>query len=150
MLSVSILDIKTDEKLKKLDELDFDYIHVDVMDNKFVPNITKDFEKLKKQFQNIKHPLDIHLMTYDLISYIDTYKELNPKYITFHVEASAKLTVPSLIVTACPVAVSSVSSTAKSAFLVITREPCSALVAADVKEPSTTMEPVPKEMGLAR
>ena len=28
MLSVSILDIKTDEKLKKLDELDFDYIHV--------------------------------------------------------------------------------------------------------------------------
>ena len=88
MLSVSILDIKTDEKLKKLDELDFDYIHVDVMDNKFVPNITKDFEKLKKQFQNIKHPLDIHLMTYDLISYIDTYKELNPKYITFHVEAT--------------------------------------------------------------
>lgn len=88
MLSVSILDIKTDEKLKKLDELDFDYIHVDVMDNKFVPNITKDFEKVKKQFQNIKHPLDIHLMTYDLISYIDTYKGLNPEYITFHVEAT--------------------------------------------------------------
>ena len=47
MLSVSILQVKNKEQLTKLDKLDFDFLHVDVMDNKFVTNITRDYEDIK-------------------------------------------------------------------------------------------------------
>lgn len=88
MLAVSILGIKNKENLTKLDKLDFDFIHVDVMDNKFVTNVTRSYEEVEKLLKNINHPLDIHLMTYNLIEHIDNYKNLNPEYITFHVEAT--------------------------------------------------------------
>lgn len=88
MLSVSILQVKNKEQLTKLDKLDFDFLHVDVMDNKFVTNITRDYEEIKNLLKNSKHPFDIHLMTYDLIYHIDNYKNLNPDYITFHIEAT--------------------------------------------------------------
>lgn len=89
MLSVSILEINNDpEKIKKLDTLDFDYLHIDVMDQKFVSNITPDYSHIKKVLDKINHPLDIHFMTYDLLKYIDQYKNLNPEYMTFHIEAT--------------------------------------------------------------
>lgn len=88
MLSVSILQVKNKEQLTKLDKLDFDFLHVDVMDNKFVTNITRDYEEIKNLLKNSKHPFDVHLMTYDLIDHIDNYKNLNPDYITFHIEAT--------------------------------------------------------------
>lgn len=89
MLSISILEIKDKkEKIEELDQLDFDFLHLDVMDHKFVPNITPSYPEMKKVLTHVNHPFDIHLMTYDLIKYIDQYKELNPEYITFHIEAT--------------------------------------------------------------
>lgn len=88
MLSVSILGIEDKNEIEKLDQLDFDFIHVDVMDNKFVPNSTRSYPEVEKTLKDVHHPFDIHLMVYDLIAYIDQYKNLNPKYITFHIEAT--------------------------------------------------------------
>lgn len=80
-ISVSILNIRDDiSKIKEVESSSADYIHLDIMDGKFVSNITD----MNKYYNK---PLDIHFMVYDVKSYIDTYKHLKPEYITFHYEA---------------------------------------------------------------
>lgn len=84
MISISILSIKEDiNKIKEIDKLGADYIHYDIMDNEFVPNLS-DLSELP--LLNTKK--DVHLMVYDIKKYIDIYKEIKPDFITFHVEAT--------------------------------------------------------------
>lgn len=85
MLSVSILGIKEKEltNYKKLDDSTCDYVHLDIMDGIFVPN-TNNYNKGYK----FNKKIDIHLMVKDIYKYINLYKELNPEYITFHLEAT--------------------------------------------------------------
>ena len=88
LVSTSILNIQNNrEKLMELFSTNTDMIHLDIMDGRFVENKTVDYEVLKENLKGINKPIDIHFMTYDLYSYIDQYKELNPEYITFHIEA---------------------------------------------------------------
>ena len=86
-IAASYLSIKDNIKdnIKKLTNCDIDYLHVDVMDGKFVPNKTMEFEELKNVISNNK-PLDVHLMVEEVQEYIDLYKTLNPYFITFHYE----------------------------------------------------------------
>ena len=72
--------------LKKLNETDVDYIHVDVMDGKFVPNKTMPFREMRNIYKYTDKRLDVHLMVDDPKKYIPLYAELNTEYITFHVE----------------------------------------------------------------
>lgn len=72
--------------LKKLNDTDVDYIHVDIMDGKFVPNKTMPFRELKKIYKFTDKRLDIHLMVSNPEKYIPLYAELNTEYITFHIE----------------------------------------------------------------
>lgn len=85
MISVSILGIKEDKlnNYKKLDNTSCDMIHIDIMDNIFVPNASEYEEKYL-----FNKNIDIHLMVEDVEYYIDKYKYLNPKYITFHIEVN--------------------------------------------------------------
>lgn len=89
-LAVSILDIKddidTNKKIELLNNLNVNYLHIDVMDGIFVPKISDNFEKMQKDLINNKKLLDVHLMVNDVKFYIDKYKKLKPKYITFHYE----------------------------------------------------------------
>lgn len=83
MINISILNIKDDnDKIKKIDNLGTDYIHIDIMDGKFVSN---QVDMLDLPSLNTKK--DIHLMVYDVKTYVDKYKKYNPDFITFHVEA---------------------------------------------------------------
>ncbi len=88
-ISASFLAIKENikENIKRLDNSSIDYLHVDIMDNIFVPNITKNFNEISELLQDINTLKDIHLMVSDVISYIDDYSKLNPAFITFHLEA---------------------------------------------------------------
>ncbi len=80
LLSTSILSIKDKNRFKEIDETTTDFIHVDVMDGKFVDNYN-DYEQL-----NFNKKLDVHLMVEDVINYIKKYEKFHPYFITFHVE----------------------------------------------------------------
>ena len=90
MLSVSILGIKenTKENIKKLDNLNIDYLHIDIMDGVFVSNKTWQYEEIKNNLENVKTKKDVHLMVSDIKKYVDEFKKLNPDIITFHYEAT--------------------------------------------------------------
>ena len=72
--------------LKLLNETDCDYIHVDVMDGKFVKNKTMPFSEMKNIYKYTDKRLDVHLMCANPLKYIEKYATLNTEYITIHVE----------------------------------------------------------------
>ena len=72
--------------LRLLNETDCDYIHVDVMDGKFVKNKTMPFSEMKKISKYTDKRLDVHLMCANPLKYINDYASLNTEYITIHVE----------------------------------------------------------------
>ena len=88
-ISVSILSssINAADIVKKLDNSLADYIHVDIMDGKFVENKTWTFSEIKKITSYSKLPLDVHLMVENPKKYIEDYAMLNTDTITFHYEA---------------------------------------------------------------
>lgn len=88
-VSVSILSssIKAQDIVKKLDNSVADYIHLDIMDGKFVENKTWTFGEVKKIISYSKLPLDVHLMVNNPEKYIEDYAMLNTSYLTFHYEA---------------------------------------------------------------
>lgn len=64
-----------------------DYIHLDVMDNIFVPNFTFDFDSAKDIIQASPVPIDSHLMVADADEIAISYAEAGSASVTFHVEA---------------------------------------------------------------
>ena len=81
---LSSKDIPTD--LRKLNVTDADYIHVDVMDGKFVKNKTLSFNEMKEIHRYTNKRLDVHLMVKNPTKFIHDYATLNTEYITIHVE----------------------------------------------------------------
>lgn len=65
-----------------------DAIHVDVMDNHFVPNLTMGVPVVKAIRAATAKPLDIHLMIEDADRWAPEYADLGAESVTFHVEAS--------------------------------------------------------------
>ncbi len=88
-VGVSILSssIKADDIVKKLDGSSADYIHVDIMDGKFVENKTWTYSEVKKIVSYSSLPLDVHLMVKDPAKYIEDYALLNTTNLIFHYEA---------------------------------------------------------------
>ena len=74
------------EDLRKLNDTDVDFIHVDIMDGIFVKNKTMPFREMKHIYKFTSKRLDVHLMVSNPYKYIPLYAELNTEYITFHIE----------------------------------------------------------------
>lgn len=86
-VSVSFLSSKNkEEDLIKLGATDTDYIHVDVMDGKFVKNKNLPFKLLDRLSYTLLKRLDVHLMVNQPNKFIEEYATLNSEYITIHVE----------------------------------------------------------------
>ncbi|WP_372697798.1 ribulose-phosphate 3-epimerase [Arthrobacter sp. JSM 101049] len=66
-----------------------DAVHVDVMDNHFVPNLTIGLPVVKRIGEASELPLDVHLMINDVDRWAPGYADLGADSVTFHAEASA-------------------------------------------------------------
>ena len=77
--------------LRKLNDTDVDYIHLDIMDGKFVKNKTMPFREMKHISDFTSKRLDVHLMVVNPSKYIPLYAELNTEYIVFHVEVKENI-----------------------------------------------------------
>lgn len=87
-LSVSILNSKDKKEIIKiLNDTDISYIHMDVMDGKFVSQQTLPYQELIDISKESNKKLDVHLMMEDPEEYIEHIKELkNIDNITIHLE----------------------------------------------------------------
>ncbi len=68
-----------------------DFIHLDVMDNIFVPNFTFDFDAAKEIIKSTSIPVDSHLMVSDVDQIAISYAEAGSASVTIHVEAVKNL-----------------------------------------------------------
>lgn len=85
LLSVDFLDLKTElERLNNCDDL---WLHLDVMDGHFVPNLTFGEPVLNKVKTISKHKLDAHFMVTNPEFYIESFKNVGLHNFTYHWEA---------------------------------------------------------------
>lgn len=93
LVSASILSdiLKPSDIVKELDKSKVDFIHLDIMDGKFVSNKTWTYGEIKKIVSYSNKPLDVHLMVENPSKYINDYALLNTEYLTIHYEAVKNL-----------------------------------------------------------
>jgi len=63
-----------------------DYVHVDVMDGHFVPNLTIGPVVVNSVAKIASKPLDIHLMVENNSFFVDLFAKIKPEFISFHIE----------------------------------------------------------------
>jgi ribulose-phosphate 3-epimerase len=79
------------KEIKDVENGGADYIHIDVMDGHFVPNITMGPMVVKAIRPLTELPLDVHLMIENADQYIEAFADAGANYITVHVEAAPHL-----------------------------------------------------------
>lgn len=79
------------EELKKLEAAGADYVHLDVMDGLFVPNLTFGAPVIKSLRKITKIPFDVHLMIHEPHRYIKDFSDAGADIITFHAEAESDI-----------------------------------------------------------
>lgn len=93
-ISPSILSCdygKIAEELKDMESAGADYMHIDVMDGHFVPNLTLGAPVIKCIRKATDVPFDVHLMISDPLAYIDDFCDAGADIITFHTECDSPI-----------------------------------------------------------
>lgn len=83
--------LRLGEQLREIEQAGADYIHFDVMDGRFVPNISIGLPILSAVRAGTTLPVDVHLMIVEPERWIDAFAEAGADSITFHAESSAHL-----------------------------------------------------------
>lgn len=89
LLSADFGDLRKD--LEMINNSEADWLHLDIMDGVFVPNISFGFPVLKYVAQYCTKPLDVHLMIVQPEKFLDRFKELGVMSVNVHYEACTHL-----------------------------------------------------------
>jgi ribulose-phosphate 3-epimerase len=79
------------EELKTIERAGADWVHVDIMDGHFVPNMSMGRKALEACREVTKLPLDVHLMVERPENFIDWYAQSGADHLTVHVEATPNI-----------------------------------------------------------
>jgi len=82
---------KLGEEMRAIDEAGADWIHIDVMDGHFVPNLTIGPGVVKALRPHTQKPFDVHLMISPVDPFLDAFAEAGADIITVHPEAGPHL-----------------------------------------------------------
>ena len=85
---------KLNDEIKAICEAGCDFIHIDVMDGHFVPNLTMGPMIVDSVAKIATKPLDIHLMVQNNSFFVDLFAPLKPKYLSFHIEDQPPYLLP--------------------------------------------------------
>ncbi len=94
MVSASLLSAdfgRLKEEIEMLNQSENDWLHVDVMDGKFVPNISFGQPIVRHIKKYAKQPLDVHLMIEDPDRYFEDFKKCGADILSVHYEACRHL-----------------------------------------------------------
>lgn len=89
VLSADFLNLGRD--LEMINNSEADWFHVDVMDGRFVPNISFGMSIIKQMKKVAQKPLDVHLMIVEPEKYFEDFKNAGADVLTVHYEASTHL-----------------------------------------------------------
>jgi ribulose-phosphate 3-epimerase len=89
LLACDFANIQRDVEM--LNSSSADWLHIDIMDGVFVPNISFGFPVMEAMNKHAKKPLDVHLMIVNPDQYIETFVKAGAKIITVHYEACPHL-----------------------------------------------------------
>lgn len=83
--------LRLNEAVKMIDESEADWLHMDVMDGRFVPNISFGMMVVEQVGKVLKKPMDVHLMIEDPGKYVGQFAKAGADTITVHYEACPHL-----------------------------------------------------------
>lgn len=83
--------LRLEDECKMVNESEADWFHLDVMDGRFVPNISFGLPVIEKISKVAKKPCDVHLMILEPERYAEAFRKAGADHLTVHIEACTHL-----------------------------------------------------------